>query len=170
VADIPEDLEQSHGFPFRPGIRALSSPSWSADGRALALGAAGHTGLALTIDDQGRNPRIHVLNYEGGVGKVLFAPTGQRLAVESRPASGFGHLLVVDPAAGSKVDIGSERLGFSAFDPTWAPNGAALAALVVPGGLDARGSRELVVFGVDGAPRSRAAAGDIQQPAWSPRR
>ena len=168
---IPRDLEPAYNLPFRPATRELRAPSWAADGRHLSATADGHTGLALTVDDKGADLKFWVLNYEGGVGRSDFAPRGNRLAVESRPASGFAHVVVVDMDSDHKAEIGSEKLSYSAVEPAWAPDGEHLAVVTFSGAVgNPAGRRELLVFGSDGTAQSRVAVGNISRPAWNPLR
>ena len=123
----------------------------------------GHGGAVV------RPANCRYLNYEGEIGRSVYAPSGNRLALESRPASGYAQVVVVDTASGRRDDIGSEKLNFSALEPTWAPDGARLAAITVNGTPSAAsGPKELLIFGPGGAVLSRAAAGNLRQPAWSP--
>jgi Tol biopolymer transport system component len=149
----------------------VRSPSWSPDGTHLAIAADGHTGLVLTIDDQATDLKIWLMNYEGGVGRTTFASKGSRLAIESRPASGYAKIVVVDTVSRKQVELGSERLSVSAEAPAWAPDGQRLAAISYGGAPGATLTpREVLVFSAEGQPVSRVASGNVGQPVWNPAR
>jgi len=171
VRALPQDLEKSDSYPFRPGWRRLRAPSWAADGQHLSVSADGHTGSVLTFDDRGGSVKPWVLNYEGQVGRSIYAPRGGRLAVESLPASGFYHVLVIDTLSGRTHDIGSENLNYSAVEPGWSADAEKLAVVAFSGSIrTAMNPNELLVFSADGALLSRAASGDVHDPAWNPAR
>jgi Tol biopolymer transport system component len=171
LKSVPQELEKTNNFPFRPGTVAVRSPSWSADGHHVAVAADGHTGMVLSLDDSASDLKIWLLNYEGGVGRTAFAPKGGQLAIESKPASGYVKIVVVDTAGAKQVELGSERLNVSAESPAWAPDGQRLAAISYGGAPGATTTpRELLVFGADGLVRSRITGGNVAQPAWNPTR
>ena len=170
LGGVPQRLEQGYGLPFRPNTSRVRAPSWAADGRRLAVSGDGHAGLALSIDERGGDPKIWVLNYEGGIGRVEYARRGSLLAIESRPATGYSRVVLVDTADGRRVEIGSERLDVSAEEPTFAPDGQRLAAVTHVGPVRAAGSRELLIFDSRGAATGLLAAGTISAPAWNPAR
>jgi Tol biopolymer transport system component len=171
LARVPQRLEASHGFPFDPTSFRLRAPGWSPDGRRLAASVDGHAGMALTVNEGGGELKVWLLNYEGGLGRTIFAPRGSLLAVESDPATGYRHVILVETASGRRVDLGSERLDVSVSEPEWAPDGLRLAATVFSGAGSSGGrEQEIVIFDVLGSPVARVAAGEVSQPDWNPRR
>jgi dipeptidyl aminopeptidase/acylaminoacyl peptidase len=157
-------------FPLRVDGQRLRAPSWRSDGRLLSASGDGRAGALLTVDERGGDTRVWKLTYQGKVGRSVFAPRGTLLAAETVLATSVAHVLLVDTATGREFDIGSEQRDYSAAEPTWSPNGGQLAVVVWPGVASAPGPRELVVFGDDGAVRTRVAAGNLSQPAWNPAR
>ena len=170
VAAIPQDLQSTYDYPFRPSTVRLRAPSWAPDGSRLVASADGHTGLAVTFAEQGQDLQLWALAYEGGVGRARWAPRGDVLAVESRPATGVDVVLVVDLASGVERRIGGIQDGFSARDVAWAPNGGRLALVAGPPteqpGPD-RAPTELRLHLADGSPVRSVASGPLDDPDWS---
>ena len=172
VAEVPQDLEPGHRLPFRPATFRLRAPAWAPDGRMLLASADGHTGMALTFDERGRDLRVWTPAYEGGVGRASWSPRGDRLAVEVRPPTGVDVVTLVEPASGRETRIGGPPEGFQADSPTWAPDGRRLA-LVERALTDPRRPeppRELRTYGADGARLGTAATGALASPDWNPAR
>lgn len=171
LRDIPDDLGPGYGIPFRLTLLRLHTPSWSADGRLLSVSADGHTGVVITVASDGTRLRFLALTYEGEVGRAVFAPRGSLLAIERRPASGYGQIMLVDTASGqTTTTFGSQELGYSASEPAWSPDGQLIAMVAVSdaGGWSSS-RRELLVLGVDGAVRNRVTVGAVAEPTWNPR-
>ena len=168
VDQMPTDLEPRYNFPFRPGTFRLRAPNWSPDGRTLAASADGHTALAVTFDEGGQDVKVHALAYEGGVGRAVWSPRRDPLAVEQQPATRVDVVLLVDLATGGEVRLGGIQAGLQAATPAWAPDGRRLA-LVASGPADRGGSsspRDLRVYATDGAALGAVASGPLANPDW----
>lgn len=163
VRDVPEDLSK-YNYPFKPSTILLQHPAWSPDGYRIGFSTIGHTGLIGVIDVDGRNLRLVGFNYEGGFGRVRWAPTGKRIAAESFPPSGIAHVVISDLANGNTVNIGKEPSGPSVRSPSWSPD--ALRLLVVR--VD--GEPYLASVKPDGAGLQLVATGEIADAAWNPAR
>jgi dipeptidyl aminopeptidase/acylaminoacyl peptidase len=131
--------------------------------------ADGHTSLVWTFDVRGQGLRPWVPAFEGGVGRARWSPDGQRLAVESKPATGVDVVVVVDLASRSETRIGGPAAGFQASGPTWAPDGRRLA--MIAASLPARRGEPRVtalgMFGPDGADLGALLnEPDLRDPDW----
>ena len=170
VSAIPQDLQPAYDYPFRPGTFRLRAPAWAPDGRRLVASADGHTAMAVTFDEQGQDLGLWALAYEGGVGRARWAPHGDRLAVESEPATGVDVVLVVDLPSSSERRIGGIRDGVAARDAAWAPDGSRLALVAGPPTERPEAPHdapELRIFLADGSPVRTVATGQVAAPSWS---
>jgi WD40 repeat protein len=98
---------------------AVSSVAWSPDGQWVAAGADWwhEAGGLAAIDSRSGVVRWHVGNHRIlGVGKIMVAPDGQRVAVSSFKPGDGSRVRVLDSASGTEIwsVLGSaERLVFS---------------------------------------------------------
>lgn len=107
-----------------PGGQA---PSWSPDGRMLAVPGPGPTPdhvLVYTVRRGAPEPRGRVLPARQGVGRVTWSPDGSRLA-----ASSGRRVVLWDTETWERVPGPAETPGRSQFGPVaWSPDGRYLAA------------------------------------------
>jgi dipeptidyl aminopeptidase/acylaminoacyl peptidase len=161
VKDVPTDLSK-YNYPFNPATILLQHPAWSPDGRSIAFSTVGHTGLIGICDTSGENLSLVGFNYEGGFGRVAWAPTGNAIAAESFPASGTDHVVIRDTTSGKTADVGKESTGPSVTGPTWSPDGRHLALVGVDGGS------YLATVAADGSGFQRLIAGAFTAVVWNP--
>lgn len=161
VKDVPEDLS-SYNYPFKPSTILLQHPVWSPDGLQIAFSTVGHTGMVGLVGANGKDLRLLDFNYEGGFGRVKWAPTGKSIASESFPPSGISHVVVDDLRSGKTANIGKEPSGPSVTSPSWSADANYL--LVV--GLD--GVPYLASVKPDGTGLRKLMTGAIAEPTWNP--
>ncbi|MGE3912437.1 MAG: hypothetical protein AB7K36_23960, partial [Chloroflexota bacterium] len=153
ISDLPPDLLEPFGLPFRPGTIRLRRPAWSPTGQYLIASADGHTSYAVMFDTHGNIVRPWALAYEGGVGRARWSPDGMRLAIESQPPTGVNVVKLADLTSGQETVIGGPEAGFQAQGPAWSPDGRRLA--LIAASLPARRGEPrqttLRLFGLDGA-------------------
>ena len=172
VVQVPSDLEPAYRLPFRPETFRLRAPAWSPDGRRLVASADGHTAMAVTFDERGQELKVWAPVYAGQIGRAVWAPRGDLLAIESRPATGLDIVLLVEVATGREARIGGAERDFQASSPTWAPDGRRLGLIgrALPDPRRPEPPRELRIYNADGAQTGVVATGKVAGPDWNPAR
>lgn len=126
VADVPAEV-QLGGSRFGTSTIALKYPAWRSDGGTIAFTTSGHTAMVLTISAKATDLRMLDASYEGGYGRVVWSPAGDRLAYESFPPIGIAEIVVFDPVGQRLGTLGGKRQNISAAEPAWSPDGRLLA-------------------------------------------
>lgn len=150
------EIAQRLAVPSSPII----SISWAPDGSRLAFAI---DGAVWVIDiSEGTSEEIHGCGTAEGCGGVAWSPDGSRIAVA------LGHQLVlIDPDGGNEAVL--ERFSNWAFHPTWSPDSARVAVVVVD--IDSANQRQqLVAVDRDGADLEvlSGPGDDLGYPSWSP--
>ena len=140
-----------------------TEPSWAPDGRSLYFTSdrAGKPQVYRVVLASGEKPKR--LTFEGPYNaRPRVSADGSQLAVVTLDQGGY-RIAAVDAATGRSRVLTTGRLDES---PSFAPNGQSVIYSAREGG---RGV--LATVSVDGSVSSRisAVAGDVREPAWSPR-
>jgi Tol biopolymer transport system component len=142
-----------------PGSPVISI-SWAPDGNRLAFAIDG--AVWVTDIPEGASEEIYGCGTSEGCGGLAWSPDGSRIAVA------LGHRLVlVDPDGGNEAVL--EVFANWAFHPTWSPDSARVAVLVVDiDGTDQRA--QLVAVDRNGADVEVVGGpgDDLGGPSWSP--
>ena len=126
--------------------------------------------MAVTFDQGGQELRVWGLVYDGTIGRAVWSPGGDRLALQARPPTGIEVVLLIDLAARREIRIGGIEDGFQASEPTWAPDGRRLALVTRPvrNPRRADGLAQLRSYTPDGSLIAVIATGAIAGPDWNP--
>jgi len=141
-----------------PGLRALTSPTWSPDGRRLAFAGfsqdANSHGIWV-VDADGTN--LRQVTRDGR--NPVWAPTGNRVAFTG-DANQVSTLDVVDVDTGARIRLVNDSVIWA---PSWSPDGQELAVVRFAHALykvDADGGTPELLVSDE--------AREIKSPAWSP--
>ena len=164
-ADGTRDLHIMNADGSNVVLRAYDfhSPSWSPDGRQLAV-ARGMWCFydcaiyVLSADDDGSNPK----EIASGAARPAWSPDGTRIAFVSLSGDDGYHALHVMNTDGSDVAVISPRDAGSIDRPSWSPDGTRIAfSKCINDGCD--------IYVADGlAVRKLTSVGNAHDPAWSP--
>ena len=138
------------------------SPSWSPDGRQLAVAKGQcfyHCAIyVLSADDDGSSPKAIATD----AARPAWSPDGTTIAFVSLSGDDGYHALHVMNPDGSDVFVISPRDAGSIGRPSWSPDGTQIAfSKCINGGCD--------IYVADGlAVRKLTSVGNAHEPAWSP--
>ena len=140
-----------------------TEPEWAPDGRSLYFTSdrAGRPQIYRVTLAAGERPKR--VTYEGAYNaRPRVSPDGSHLAVVTLDQGAY-HIASVDVATGRSRVLSGGRLDEG---PCFAPNGQTIMYAVREAGHGA-----LATVAVDGSVTSRISspAGDVREPAWSPR-
>ncbi len=158
---VPAEITMG-GSKLNPGIFLLRSPAWSPTSKQIAFTEVGHTGAIATISERATELRTWAANYEGGFGRAIWSPVGERLAYESFPASGVKGLAIASSPAAATA-IGGARSGLSVWLPSWSPDGHLLAF------AQESGTKFIGLVSASGEDLRQVASGNVSDPQWNPR-
>ena len=142
-------------------LRSLYQPSWSPDGRNIAVAELGK-GIYVVDTRTGATHRLE--GTTAGYDAPAWSPDGETIAFQRNVSSTNWDLYQVDPSSGRLDRLTRDPL--QQLNPTWSPDGSRLAFAE----QQKNGRWAIVSMKVDGSDRRLLTHQrfSVQDPSWSP--